>query len=116
MTILTMEANNTHEDADVTACTLFAGDLSSTCTEEHLYELFCPFGQIQQIRIQKSKKNVSLGYAFVTMDTPMNAFNAMVSSFLVCCIFLYIYIHLSACMYIYVLHSLCLTSVLCRHL
>jgi RNA recognition motif-containing protein len=68
-----------HEDEDATACTLFAGDLSSTCTEEHLYELFIPFGQIQQIRIQKSKKNVSLGYAFVTMDTPINAFNAMVS-------------------------------------
>eukprot|EP01006_Ploeotia_vitrea_P051372 TRINITY_DN67553_c10_g1_i1.p1 TRINITY_DN67553_c10_g1~~TRINITY_DN67553_c10_g1_i1.p1 ORF type:complete len:274 (+),score=4.01 TRINITY_DN67553_c10_g1_i1:142-963(+) len=68
-----------NEDEDITACTLFAGDLSSVCTETHLFELFSPFGEIDQIRIQKSKKNVSLGYAFVTMKDPASAFNAMTS-------------------------------------
>ncbi len=59
------------------AYTLFAGDLSTVCTEDHLHELLSPFGNIINIRIQKSKKNISLGYAFVLMEDPVAASNAI---------------------------------------
>ena len=50
--------------------TLFVGDLSCTCTESMLFELFSTYGVTLEARIIKTKKkNASLGYAFVTMGS-----------------------------------------------
>lgn len=70
-------ALNKQKDDNSNGNIIFAGDLSSVCTEENLLDLFSPYGKVQNVRIQRSKKKVSLGYAFVEMESPVDAFNTI---------------------------------------
>ncbi len=57
--------------------TLFVGDLSVSCLENDLYELFSAYGIVTNIRVMKTRKNASLGYAFVTLSSFAEAHSAM---------------------------------------
>lgn len=57
--------------------TLFVGDLSVSCNEANLFEIFSTCGVVRNIRIMKTRKNTSLGYAFVTMSSDKEATYAM---------------------------------------
>jgi RNA recognition motif-containing protein len=46
--------------------TLFLGDLSAFCQENDLYQLFRKFGNVEEIRVKRSKEGTGLGYGFVT--------------------------------------------------
>ena len=60
--------------------TIYLGDLSAFCNEQELYEVFKPFGEIQEIKLMRSKHDGScLGYGFMTFATIEQAFNAMES-------------------------------------
>jgi len=48
---------------------LFVGHLSVTCDENSLYQVFSQVGPIQSIKLMRTRKKASLGYAFVTMNT-----------------------------------------------
>ena len=50
-----------------TNTTLFIGDLSVTCSEPQLLNLFLSCGGATSVRIIRTRKRASLGYAFVTM-------------------------------------------------
>lgn len=56
---------------------LFVGDLAVICAEADLIETFSPFGQIRSVRVMRTRKKLSLGYAFVALDTMENALAAM---------------------------------------
>ena len=57
--------------------TLFIGDLSVTCTEAQLLGLFLKCGGAISVRIIKTRKQASLGYAFVNMINGESALNAI---------------------------------------
>jgi RNA recognition motif-containing protein len=57
----------------LSSTTLFVGDLSVTCTENMLLQLFSQCGMTAEVRIIRTRKNASLGYAFVTMCTSEEA-------------------------------------------
>lgn len=57
--------------------TLFVGDLSVSCTEEILHDLFVSFGRVCSVRIMQTRKKMSLGYAFVDMGSVESAVSAM---------------------------------------
>ena len=60
--------------------TLFVGDLSVTCDEQRLNELFQSCGVvITSLRIMKNKDNSSLGYGFVNVETVEQAQHAFTS-------------------------------------
>jgi len=61
--------------------TLFVGDLTTTCTEADLEEVFSSVGPVRHVRIQRTqgKQQTSLGYGFVKMGTPVAASRAMVA-------------------------------------
>ena len=61
----------------LSSTTLFVGDLSVTCTEEALYQAFSEVGTPNEVRIIRTRRNASLGYAFVTMSTPESATKAI---------------------------------------
>ncbi len=46
--------------------TLFLGDLSIHCTEQHVQQLFEGFGMIEQVRLKHASMSQSLSYAFIT--------------------------------------------------
>ena len=56
---------------------LFLGDLSCFCQEADLYALFQPFGEIEEIRIKRSKEGNGLGYGFVTFYEMQSAMGAL---------------------------------------
>ena len=56
---------------------LFIGDLAVTSNETDLHEKFAPFGNIQSVRIMRTRKQLSLGYAFVAFDSCASAIIAM---------------------------------------
>ena len=46
---------------------LFLGDLSCFCQEQDVFNLFCSFGEIDSIRLMRSKTTQKcLGYGFIT--------------------------------------------------
>lgn len=58
--------------------TIFIGDLSYFCSESDLEQLFCPYGEIINVRIKQSegsKRNLSFG--FVQFTNPDSAFRAL---------------------------------------
>ena len=57
--------------------TVFVGDLAVSCDESHLYEMFIEFGLIYSIKLMRTRKNLSLGYAFVTYLSMDNALSAI---------------------------------------
>ena len=67
--------------------TLFVGDLSSSCTERDLEEVFGMVGSVRHVRMQRAQNTqASLGYGFVKMSSPLAAYKAMstLNGFLVC--------------------------------
>ena len=48
---------------------LFVGNLNISCKESDLFEKFSTCGTVSNIRLMKTRKKSSLGYAFVTMAT-----------------------------------------------
>lgn len=61
----------------LSSTTLFVGDLSVTCTEHMLMQLFSQCGMTTEVRIIRTRRNASLGYAFVTMCTAEDATTAI---------------------------------------
>jgi RNA recognition motif-containing protein len=57
--------------------TLFIGDLSWFCQENDVFDAFSPVGEIEDIRLIRSKENKCLGYGFITFKTAQDAYNAM---------------------------------------
>ncbi len=56
---------------------LFVGDLSYFCQEQHLVELFTPYGVVVEARIKRSDKGGrTLMYGFVRMETLKSALEA----------------------------------------
>jgi hypothetical protein len=52
-------------------CTLFLGDLSLFCTEKDVENAFTQFGQIVEVRIQRSKETArALSYGFIEFSEP----------------------------------------------
>lgn len=47
---------------------VFVGDLSYFCTEQDLYQLFSPFGNIDSVMVRRGKAGDTLHYGFVKMD------------------------------------------------
>ena len=83
-----MEIINLHAKP---SCQLFVGDISSSATEDDLYQLFRQYGQVCHIRLMKGKKNpyspqVHLNYGFVRFDTVESATSAKngLQGFLLC--------------------------------
>lgn len=68
-----------HDDQKnvLSSTTLFVGDLSVTCTEPMLMQLFSQCGTTTEVRIIRTRRNASLGYAFVTMSTAEDATTAI---------------------------------------
>ena len=69
------------EDPNAKTC-LFVGDLSSTVTEEDLFQVFESFGRVKHVRIQMLKdqrfgQKTPAGYGFVKMQTAMQAMLAL---------------------------------------
>jgi RNA recognition motif-containing protein len=63
---------------EMKANTLFLGDLSCFCQENDITEAFKVFGQIQDIRLMRSKADGScLGYGFITFVTQSSAAKAL---------------------------------------
>jgi cold-inducible RNA-binding protein len=63
---------------EVKANTLFLGDLSCFCQENDITEAFKVFGQIQDIRLMRSKTDGScLGYGFITFVSQSSAAQAL---------------------------------------
>ncbi len=57
---------------------LYVGDLSSICTEEDLFREFSAFGPVDEIRIQRCRRNnTSLCYGFVKMVNSRDASEAV---------------------------------------
>lgn len=56
---------------------LFVGDLAVTCDETDLIDMFTPYGNIVSVRIMRTRKKLTLGYAFVAYDTIQSAKLAM---------------------------------------
>ena len=48
--------------------TIFAGDLSLFCTEEKLFSLVCPFGDVKSVIIRRGRQGENLQYGFIQMD------------------------------------------------
>lgn len=44
---------------------LYVGNLDPSVSQEHLFALFKPFGQLEQVTIQKNESGVSKGFAFL---------------------------------------------------
>lgn len=56
---------------------LFVGDLSFFCQEQHLFDLFSPYGTVVETRIKRSDKGGrTLMYGFVRMETLKAALEA----------------------------------------
>jgi RNA recognition motif-containing protein len=61
-----------------TSTTLFLGDLSIFCKEEDLFNLFHPFGPIENIEIKRSEKNKPcLAYGFIKFAYQQSAEQAV---------------------------------------
>jgi RNA recognition motif-containing protein len=45
---------------------LFLGDLSTFCQENDVFAIFQQCGDIEEVRIKRSKEGTGLGYGFVT--------------------------------------------------
>jgi RNA recognition motif-containing protein len=59
-------------------CTLFLGDLSLFCTEKDVEDAFTQFGQIVEVRIQRSKETArALSYGFIEFSEPTVAQTAL---------------------------------------
>lgn len=53
---------------------LFIGDLSSDSSESDLVALFSPFGEVQSIKIMRTRTQAnSLGYGFIKYSSPLSA-------------------------------------------
>jgi RNA recognition motif-containing protein len=58
--------------------TLFLGDLSVYSTENHIRDLFQPYGKIENIRIKKGNSSKPhLCYGFIKFQTKQSAEKAM---------------------------------------
>lgn len=70
---------STNDNADDNKCRLFVGDLSSTCNEKDLLQLFEKYGEIEYIRVMRARRKTiaSLGYCFIAFGNPTSALNAM---------------------------------------
>jgi RNA recognition motif-containing protein len=57
-------ANEAEEQRD--GCSLFLGDLSIFCTEKDIEDAFQQFGEIVEVRVQRSKETArALSYGFI---------------------------------------------------
>ena len=57
---------------------IFLGDLSISCTEQTLHDLFIKFGEITEVNIVKSSETKkSLQYGFIKFKNENHALNAM---------------------------------------
>lgn len=54
-------------------CTIYVCRLPKECTEEHLYNLFSDYGQIQEIKLTIGKEGYTRGYAFIRYQHAKNA-------------------------------------------
>jgi RNA-binding protein 39 len=53
---------------------VYVGGLSPTVTQEHLFALFCPFGQLQKVVVQMdAATGISKGFAFLSFRDPREA-------------------------------------------
>lgn len=59
------------------ATSLFVGNLNDCCTDADLMNLFSKHGTVLYVRIMKTRKNTTLGYAFATMQTAAEAEQAI---------------------------------------
>jgi hypothetical protein len=65
-------------DNSAQCLSLFLGDLSCFCTDDDIFSLFYPYGEIASIRLKRSKTtNKCLGYGFVTFIYAYSALAAM---------------------------------------
>jgi RNA recognition motif-containing protein len=62
--------NNTEQDQPC-GCSLFLGDLSIFCTEKDIEDAFHQFGEIVEVRVQRSKETSrALSYGFIEFAEP----------------------------------------------
>lgn len=73
---------NVIEEDDRENCSLFLGDLSIFCEEKDIEEAFAQFGEIVDVRIQRSKETSrALSYGFIEFaeaacaEAALNAMN-----------------------------------------
>lgn len=52
---------------------LYVGNLDPSVSQEHLFALFKPFGQLEQVTIQKNESGGSKGFAFLQFRDPKEA-------------------------------------------
>ena len=48
--------------------TVFIGDLSYFCTEEHLIPVFRPYGMISEVKVKRNNKGETLMFGFVSYE------------------------------------------------
>ena len=72
-----MEASHNEPEVEEHYRTLFLGDLSWFCQDSDVYHAFSRSGQVEDIRLIRSKENQCLGYGFITFKTVQDAFKAM---------------------------------------
>jgi RNA recognition motif-containing protein len=56
---------------------VFVGDLSLFCKEEHILQLFAPFGPVLTARVRCADNGVSLMHGFVVLETDEKAIAAI---------------------------------------
>lgn len=60
-------------DTEIDNTTLFLGDLSCFCQEIDVVNAFQGFGDIQEVRVMRSKEGKCLGYGFISFASTESA-------------------------------------------
>lgn len=69
---------DSHEEEIKENCALFLGDLSIYCDEKDIEEAFAPYGNIVDVRIQRSKETSrALSYGFIEFSCQDSAAAAL---------------------------------------
>lgn len=69
---------DSHDDEEKENCALFLGDLSIYCDEKDIEEAFAPYGNIVDVRIQRSKETSrALSYGFIEFSSQDSAAAAL---------------------------------------
>jgi RNA recognition motif-containing protein len=55
---------------------VFIGDLSYFCTEDHLFLLFAPYGPVLQVYIRRGVRRNSLMHGFIVLENKEKAISA----------------------------------------
>ncbi len=68
--------SKTNPNGFIPAKSVFIGDLSYFCNEDHLIQLFSPYGRVTEVNIRRGVTGDSLLYGFLAFDNEESATRA----------------------------------------